>query len=73
MEVASTPDSDMIEKRRDMMETKVSELYVETLHQEREHLANLRKQKLMETENLSREVRQQLQNTADNSESTSTR
>ena len=73
MDVSKFPDNgtdfESIEKKMDMMETKISELYIEKIHEERKHLASMRKQKISETEKLNREVMQLLQDAAD-SEST---
>ena len=64
-DVSKLPDNgsdfDSMEKKMDIMETKISELYLEKIHEEREHLASIRKQKLGETDKLNREVMQHLQ------------
>ena len=53
MDVSKLPDNgtdfESIEKKMDMMETKISELYIEKIHEERKHLASMRKQKISET------------------------
>ncbi len=41
-------DYDSMEKNMDMMETKIQELYIEQIHEERENLARTRQQKLTE-------------------------
>ena len=69
MDVSKLPDNgtdfESIEKKMDMMETKISELYIEKIHEERRHLASMRKQKIGETEKLNREVMQHLQHAGD--------
>ncbi len=41
-------DYDSMERNMDMMETKIQELYIEQIHEERENLVRTRQQKLSE-------------------------
>ncbi len=53
-------DYDSMERNMDMMETKIQELYIEQIHEERENLVRTRQQKLSEELQKQRETSENL-------------